>query len=244
MNTTATAAARPARRRLASLALAASLVALPAGVGAVAFAGAASAAPVQTSAVTTSAYGTHSSTDALGGHHGDGFGADGSYDPHAHLVWWAAGERFTEKHHDSCNPYTFIFGGVQSDPHCPVGQVKSDWNVDFVKDAQQQAGFRTYTIQNDDLTTFQDEGVYTPYFHHADHPGDDYVPAGGDSIFWTDASGEHGTVGVVLEAKSATKVKVVIGDFHDKITTKWVNPATFTVQGHHVTGYVTPTYNG
>jgi hypothetical protein len=238
---TATATARlrrtGLRARLARVGTIASLVALPLGVGGIALAGAANAAEPKT--VHTS---DGRSVDALGGEHSDGFGADGSYDPHAHVVWWAAGERFTESHHDGCNPYTFIYGGVETDPHCPVGQVESDWNVDFTKDALQQAGFRTYDLSRTDLTTFWDLGTVTPYYHHADHPQDDYLPQPGDVALWTDASGEHGAVGVVLEAKSPSKVKVAVGDLGDELVTKWIDPTTSTVRGHHLTSYVTPAY--
>ncbi|TNM64139.1 hypothetical protein FHN55_15045 [Streptomyces sp. NP160] len=240
--TTATTAATRRSRlrsRAARLGMLVSLFALPLGVGGIALAGAANAAEPKT--VHTS---DGRSVDALGGKHSDGFGADGSYDPHAHVVWWAAGERFTESHHDGCNPYTFIYGGVETDPRCPVGQVTSDWNVDFTKDALQQAGFRTYDLSSSDLTTFWGLGLVTNYYHHVDHPQDDYVPLGGDVVLFTDASGEQGAVGVVLEAKSASKVKVTVGDVSGKLVTKWIDPATATVRGFHVTSYVTPDYQG
>lgn len=245
MNTTATtttatadtapSARRSLRARLSRTAALAAVVALPLGVGGAALAGAAGAAEP-----TTVHASDGRSVDALGGEHADGFGADGSYDPHQHLVWWAAGERFTETKKNHCNPYTFIYGGVESDRHCPIGQVKSEWNVDFAKDALHQAGFRTDDLSATDLTTFWDLGLVTPYFHHVDHPQDDYLPRAGDVVLFTGTSGRQGAVGVVLEAKSPSKVKVVIGDVDGRLVTAWVDPATSKVAGHRVTSYVTP----
>ncbi|PWJ49904.1 hypothetical protein SAMN06264364_12470, partial [Quadrisphaera granulorum] len=116
------------RARLARVGAIASLVALPLGVGTVAFAGAADAATSKR--VLTN---DGRAVDALGGMHSRGLDEQGGLTrPWAEVKWWAAGERFTETKHNGCNPYTFSYGGVDSDPRCPSGQVKADWNADFV----------------------------------------------------------------------------------------------------------------
>ncbi|TNM64188.1 serine/threonine protein kinase [Streptomyces sp. NP160] len=171
--------------------------------------------------------------DAVAATYPSGYAADGSLDHGEQAVWWASQERFREVDGDGCNPYTFIYGGVETDPACPVGQVKSDWNVDFVKDAWVNGGCLPDAVRDDDLTTFREEGDYTPYA-----PGAAVTPGPGDAVLWTDPSGRTGAVGLVLEAASPSKVKVVVGDDDDALVTRWVDPAVSTQRGEPVTGYV------
>ncbi|PWJ55382.1 hypothetical protein SAMN06264364_10352 [Quadrisphaera granulorum] len=237
MNTTATSAAvastataprRGLRARLVRAGAVATLLTLPLGVGGVALAGAASAAQAKT--VHTS---DGRAIDALGGKHFDGFGEDGSYDQHAQAVWSAAGERFTETKHNGCNPYTYVTSVKKADPKCPGAQAKNDWNKDFLRFALANSGFKTWYMDDSDLESYKDMGVVTSL---AEDP--DYVPEIGDVIVWTNGDDSRFTVGIVLEARSASKVKVTVGDLNDKVTTKWINPATFTIKGQPVEGYI------
>ncbi|PWJ54219.1 hypothetical protein SAMN06264364_108126 [Quadrisphaera granulorum] len=227
---------RRLRVRLSRTAAVAVLAALPLGVGSVALAGAASAAEptfVQDSQGRT--------TDALGGKHRVVNKPDGQADGRSAMAWFVAGQRFTESHHDGCNPYSKTsMETLATTTECPSGQKqKFDWNTDFVVSALASSGLNTTGLSSD-LTTFTGLGSGAPYYHHEDTPQYDVVPNPGDLVLWTDPSGKSGAVGVVIDATSASHVKVVIGDINDKIATKWINPATSKVRGNPVTYIVTP----
>ena len=145
-----------------------------------------------------------------------------------------------------CNPYSALLGrgssGCPSGPGPDGGTMTysdEEWCSDFVTWVWGGAGAETAG-----LTAWAFNFVKFGQAHGTFKAGSTNNPHLGDAVIWGDASVGYGQHVGVVSAVVGSHISVVNGDWaHAVIDPGFIDPATYTVRGYSIIGYVSPVHH-
>ena len=145
----------------------------------------------------------------------------------------------------NCNPYTAVLGRTAASswgcpfargPYGGVQYLAEDWCSDFAQWVWQASGANVsdvsawsfnFIVNGENLGTFQ--------------PGATNDPQPGDAVVWGDMAAGYGQHVGIVSAVSGSQISMISGNWGDEVADSgFFNPATYTVEGYPILGYIRP----